>query len=93
MAKVRDNSRKDPYYEILSVERKGSRMLELLKVSLPRVSNKDRNAILYKIMDERGSIGLIEPWTGGSIIHKPKFQFNVIAVRTSLRHSRRALCS
>lgn len=58
----------------------GSRIYQLVRFSISEVSTDKRNKIIQAVLDESGAIGLIEWWTKGSIVQKPKSQFYAILV-------------
>ena len=76
-----DNERDIPcLYRILDTKVTNSRTYALVKFSLPDSSTKKRKETLEKIIQETGSIGLMEWWTKGSIVHKPRSNFYGILV-------------
>lgn len=65
---------------ILHVNTRGSRVYALAKLSLPQVSRGRRRKVLEKVVQESGLIAVIEWWTKGSIVAKPKSDFLGILV-------------
>mgnify|MGYP001137920395 CR=1 FL=1 len=67
-------------YQILDTKVMGSRTYALVKFTFPDVGAKKRTEMLEKIVRETGSIALIEWWSKGSIIYKPRENFYGILV-------------
>ena len=68
------------FYDVLDEKITQSRTYQLIRFSIPKQSSKIRRRIMEKILDESDAIGLIEWWSKGSIIHKPKWEFYSILV-------------
>jgi RNA-binding protein YhbY len=57
-----------------------TRRYKLVRISLSKINREARRKLLDKILDEKGTIAVIEWWGEGSIIHKPKERFYLIIV-------------
>jgi len=67
-------------YSIISEKHSKERIYKFLRFSLSQTSNVARKKIINKILDRERSVGIIEWWTGGSIVHKPKSEFQAILI-------------
>ena len=61
-------------------------LYELIKIFIPKTTNKIRNNILYKIIEDNKAIGLMEQWIDTSILYKPKEEFLAILIIKSHAH-------
>ena len=66
------------YYEIVKTTQLGIFTAKHAKISLPRVSKKNRKKILDGILDESKAFAMMEFWQRRSIVYKPMFEFYVI---------------
>lgn len=71
---------KAPLYKIVDQKVTKTRMYQLIRFFLPKMSTAARKTMMEKILDENGAIGLIEWWIRGSIVQKPKWQFYAILI-------------
>jgi len=62
-------------YRVINTKVVGGRVYQLIEVVSPSKSSKERSNFLYRLLEESGAMGLIEWWTKGSIIKKPKRRF------------------
>ena len=67
-------------YQVVNQKVMESRIYQLVRFSLSEVSTGKRRRIVQTILSESGAIGLIEWWTKGSIVKKPKSHFYAILV-------------
>jgi len=70
----------DVSYDVLAEKSSETRMYKLLRLSLTKTSNEVRKKILDDILHEEKTIGTIEWWTRGSIVHKPKAKFDIVII-------------
>jgi hypothetical protein len=67
------------YYQVSERTSQG-RVYRLLRMSIPKTSKEKRRRILDEILNEEKAIGIVEWWTRGSIIHKPKTEFQILVI-------------
>lgn len=65
-------------YEIVSEKNANNTTYKLVKNRLLEVSREKRKKILESIMDKEHAFGLIEWWSKGSIVSKPRKEFYII---------------
>ncbi|MEM2980557.1 MAG: hypothetical protein QW385_04200 [Thermoproteota archaeon] len=78
MKRKRSNSTVDKYYKILAEKSEKGVIYKLFEFELPCVSGQKRRRILEAVMERTGAYALIEWWTRGSILYKPKYHFHAI---------------
>lgn len=71
---------KNHQYRVLNTKVVNSRVYQLIEVISPSKSSKERSNFLHKLLEETRAVGLIEWWTKGSIIKKPKRQFLCVLI-------------
>jgi len=58
-----------------------NRIYKVVRVKISKsIGNKLRNQILENILEQSGAIGCIEWWYRGSILYKPKFDFDLVLI-------------
>lgn len=67
-------------WRVINTKVVGSQVYQLIEVVSPSKSSKERSSFLYRLLEETRAVGLIEWWTKGSIIKKPKGQFLCVLV-------------
>jgi len=68
------------FYEVVSAKRVGTLGYQLVKFSLPEMSRSKRSEALHKVLEETHAKALIEWWSRGSIVNKPRRQFYCILI-------------
>jgi len=78
---LREAAQKDvPRYEVMDVKNSVNRSYAFIKVYSPYKGKNARKKFLEKILDKTDAIGIVEWWTSGGIIRKPKHHFNCILI-------------
>lgn len=70
-------------YEIKEFEKieKNNRIYSLVKIKIPKLTQKKRTSLLNKIMNEKDLLIMIELWNEGNILSRPKEEVYYIFVQ------------
>jgi hypothetical protein len=66
--------------EVIREDVRDDRIYQLVRFSLPDVSSRKRTLIIHDFLNQANAIGLMEWWTGGSIVKKPRRDFQAVLV-------------
>jgi RNA-binding protein YhbY len=69
---------------IVDISIKGKKNYKLIKVKFPNLTSYMRRQILNKIMDDYKSDMMIELWSEGSIIYRPRNEVYYILICNSV---------
>ena len=76
----KDTQREHVFYDVLGEKHSETRVYKLLRFSYTRIGNRTRKKILDKILAEEKTIGTIDWFEKGGIIHEPKEPFEIITI-------------
>lgn len=67
-------------WRVINAKVVDKRVYKLIEVISASESSKARSNFLHRLLEETRAVGLIEWWTKGSIIKKPKGQFLCVLI-------------